>query len=88
MTWIVTEKRYTEDLHYLLESLTLKKIIIATIILSTFVVVGCSSQNKHDMKQGLTDVGHATRDATKATGHFFRDTTKDVIENVKDATRD
>lgn len=38
------------------------------------------------MKQGLTEVGHATRDATTATGHFFRDTTKDVIENVKDAT--
>ncbi|OBU28313.1 hypothetical protein AYY22_13715 [Photobacterium kishitanii] len=71
-----------------MESLTLKKITIAAIILSIFAVAGCSSQNKQDMKQGLTEVGHATRDATKATGHFFRDTTKDVIENVKQATSD
>ncbi|WP_081045147.1 hypothetical protein [Photobacterium kishitanii] len=66
----------------------MKKITIAVIILSIFAVAGCSSQNKQDMKQGLTEVGHATRDATKATGHFFRDTTKDVIENVKQATSD
>ncbi|CEO40547.1 hypothetical protein C0Z01_08770 [Photobacterium kishitanii] len=66
----------------------MKKITIAAIILSIFAVAGCSSQNKQDMKQGLTEVGHATRDATKATGHFFRDTTKDVIENVKQATSD
>ncbi|PSU89728.1 hypothetical protein C0W35_18640 [Photobacterium kishitanii] len=66
----------------------MKKITIAAIILSIFAVAGCSNQNKQDMKQGLTEVGHATRDATKATGHFFRDTTKDVIENVKQATSD
>ncbi len=57
-------------------------------VFSIVAVVGCSTQNKQDMKQGLTEVGHATRDATKATGHFFRDTTKDVIENVKQATSD
>ncbi|WP_408900512.1 hypothetical protein [Photobacterium piscicola] len=66
----------------------MKKITIAALIISTFAVVGCSSQNKQDLKQGLTEVGHATRDATKATGHFFRDTTKDVISNVKQATSD
>jgi outer membrane murein-binding lipoprotein Lpp len=71
-----------------LELLTLKKITIAALIISTFAVVGCSSQNKQDLKQGLTEVGQATRDATKATGHFFRDTTKDVISNVKQATSD
>ncbi|OBU44715.1 hypothetical protein AYY26_16695 [Photobacterium phosphoreum] len=80
------KKRYTNANHYLLESLTLKKITIVAIMFSLFVIAGCSSQNKQDMKQGLTEVGHATRDATTATGHIFRDTTKDVIENVKDAT--
>ena len=68
--------------------MTLKKITIAAIVFSIIAVAGCSTQNKQDMKQGLTEVGHATRDATKATGHFFRDTTKDVIENVKQATSD
>lgn len=71
-----------------MESFTLKKITIAAIVFSIIAVAGCSTQNKQDMKQGLTEVGHATRDATKATGHFFRDTTKDVIENVKQATSD
>ncbi|OBU15846.1 hypothetical protein AYY19_17135 [Photobacterium aquimaris] len=66
----------------------MKKITIAAMVFSIVAVVGCSTQNKQDMKQGLTEVGHATRDATKATGHFFRDTTKDVIENVKQATSD
>ncbi|WP_087846028.1 hypothetical protein [Photobacterium malacitanum] len=68
--------------------MTLKKITIAAIVFSIIAVAGCSTQNKQDIKQGLTEVGHATRDATKATGHFFRDTTKDVIENVKQATND
>lgn len=68
--------------------MTLKKITIAAMVFSIIAVAGCSTQNKQDMKQGLTEVGHATRDATKATGHFFRDTTKDVIENVKQATSD
>ncbi|OBU19959.1 hypothetical protein BTN98_18950 [Photobacterium aquimaris] len=71
-----------------MESFTLKKITIAAMVFSIVAVAGCSTQNKQDMKQGLTEVGHATRDATKATGHFFRDTTKDVIENVKQATSD
>ncbi|SMY18234.1 MULTISPECIES: hypothetical protein [Photobacterium] len=66
----------------------MKKITIAAMVFSIVAVAGCSTQNKQDMKQGLTEVGHATRDATKATGHFFRDTTKDVIENVKQATSD
>ncbi|SMY37767.1 hypothetical protein PMAL9190_03171 [Photobacterium malacitanum] len=66
----------------------MKKITIAAIVFSIIAVAGCSTQNKQDIKQGLTEVGHATRDATKATGHFFRDTTKDVIENVKQATND
>ncbi|SMY37580.1 hypothetical protein PAND9192_03195 [Photobacterium andalusiense] len=71
-----------------MELFTLKKITIAAMVFSIVAVAGCSTQNKQDMKQGLTEVGHATRDATKATGHFFRDTTKDVIENVKQATSD
>lgn len=80
------KKSYTRAYRYLLESLTLKKITIAAIILTIFAVAGCSNQNKQDIKQSLTEVGHATRNATKTTGHFFRDTTKDVIDNVKDAT--
>ncbi len=64
----------------------MKQITIVAIMFSLFAIAGCSSQNKQDIKQGLTEVGHATRDATTATGHFFRDTTKDVIKNIKDST--
>ncbi|OAN16679.1 hypothetical protein A3K86_09530 [Photobacterium jeanii] len=64
----------------------MKKTILTAIALSSLVLMGCSAQEKQDLKDGFRDIGHATRDATRATGHFFRDTTKDAIENAKEAT--
>ncbi|MCW8330732.1 hypothetical protein MD588_18235 [Photobacterium sp. SDRW27] len=54
-------------------------------LICSVVLLGCSSQDKQALKEGFTEIGHATRDATRATGHFFRDTTKDVINNAQAA---
>ncbi|KLV06640.1 hypothetical protein ABT56_08460 [Photobacterium aquae] len=64
----------------------MKKAILLVAALSSLVLMGCSAQEKQDIKAGFRDIGHATRDASKATGHFFRDTTKDVIKNAKETT--
>ncbi|MGF1785846.1 hypothetical protein L4D00_08630 [Photobacterium swingsii] len=64
----------------------MKKAILMVAAISSLVLMGCSAQEKQGIKDGFRDIGHATRDATKATGHFFRDTTKDAIENAKEAT--
>ncbi len=56
------------------------------ITFSCVLLIGCSAQEKQGIKDGFTEIGHTTRDVTRATGHFFRDTTQDVISNAKEAT--
>ncbi|WP_299019514.1 hypothetical protein [uncultured Photobacterium sp.] len=63
------------------DTMTIKTVFIG--IISSLLLLGCTTQDKQTLKEGFTEIGHATRDATRATGHFFRDTTKDVINNVQ-----
>jgi hypothetical protein len=85
---VKNKKHYTGNYYRIEECQMLKTTILTAILMVSVSLIGCTSNDKKDIKHGFTEVGHATRDATRATGHFFRDTTKDVINNVKEATNE
>lgn len=88
LTWLMIKKRYTSLRNFIEGSQMLNKHVLTVLLIVLLPLVGCSSSDKQNIKDGFTEIGHATRDATKATGHFFRDTTKDAIQNAKEATSD
>ncbi len=87
LTWFVLKKRYTRHQNFIEGSQMLNKRVLTILLIASLPLVGCTSSDKQNIKDGFTEIGHATRDATRATGHFFRDTTKDAIHNAKEATK-
>ena len=48
-----------------------------------FVLLSCA-----EVKQTGTEIGHATRDATRAIGHATRDLTRDIGHGTRDVVKD
>ena len=55
----------------------------AVIGCSMFVLLACA-----EVKQTGTEIGHATRDATRAIGHTTRDLTRDIGHGTRDIVKD
>ena len=55
----------------------------AVIACSMFVMLSCA-----EVKQTGTEIGHATRDATRAIGHATRDLTRDIGHGTRDVVKD
>ncbi len=53
----------------------MKSIVISLVL--TIMIIGCA-----EMKQAGRDIGHATRDTTKAIGHASRNAVKSVKEDL------
>lgn len=56
--------------------------LIGIIFVSAFVLLSCA-----EMKQAGRDIGHATRDVTRAIGHGTRDVTRDIGHGTRDAVK-
>ena len=49
---------------------------------SGFILLSCA-----EMKHAGKDIGHATRDVTRAIGHGTRDVTRDIGHGTRDAVK-
>lgn len=52
---------------------------LTIIVCSMFILLSCA-----EVKQTGTDIGHATRDATRAIGHATRDITREIGHGTRD----
>ena len=56
--------------------------LITIIFASAFALLSCA-----EVKQAGQDIGHATRDVTRAIGHGTRDITRDIGHGTRDAVK-